>query len=260
MFRFRRTDPHTLAGAYALNALGPGDRARFERHLSGCPSCAQEARGLQEATSRLADTLAIHPPDGMRERVMAAAARTRQNPPVTEPAGAAWPARVGLPGQAVWRGRGARGRRWGIVIAGGTLAIALALGGLAFHTEQQLNQMRDRSRAIAAVLNEPDAAMVTVAATTQGSATIVMSHQARALVFTAARLPALPSSQRYELWLMGRDGPRAAGMLPQPRAGMTAPVIVSGLRPGDEFAVSAEPAGGTSHPTAPMIVQVALSS
>jgi anti-sigma-K factor RskA len=261
MFRFRRTDPHTLAGAYALNALGDADRARFERHLSGCPSCAQEARGLEEATSRLADTLAVQPPDVMRERVMAAAARTRQNPPVTEPAGAAWPARVGLPGQAAWRGRGTRrGRRWGILIAGGTLAIALALGGLAFHTEQQLNQMRDRSRAIAAVLNEPDAAMMTVTAATQGSATIVMSHQARALVFTAARLPALPSSQRYELWLMGRDGPRAAGMLPQPRAGMTAPVIVSGLRPGDEFAVSAEPAGGASHPTSPMILQVALSS
>jgi anti-sigma-K factor RskA len=259
-FRVRRTDPHTLAGAYALDALGGADRARFERHLSGCPSCAQEARGLQEATSRLADTLATAPPDGMRERVLAAAARTRQNPPVTEPARAPWPARVGLRGQAASRGWGARGRRWGILVAGGALAIALALGGLAFHTEQQLNQMRNRSRAIAAVLNEPDAAMMTVAATTRGSATIVMSHRAGALVFTAARLPALPSSQRYELWLMGRDGPRAAGILPPPRSGMTAPVIVSGLRSGDEFAVSAEPAGGTRHPTSRMIMQVALSS
>ncbi len=261
MFRFRRPDPHTLAGPYALDALGDADRARFERHLSGCPSCAQESRGLQEATSRLADTLAVQPPDGMRERVMAAAARTRQNPPVTEPARAAWPARARSRGQAAWRGPGARrGRRWGIPAAGGALAIALALGGLAFHTEQQLNQMRDRSRAIAAVLNEPDAAMMTVAATTRGSATIVMSHRARALVFTAARLPALPSSQRYELWLMGRNGPRAAGLLPPPRAGMTAPVIVSGLRAGDEFAVSAEPAGGTRHPTSRMILQVTLSS
>jgi anti-sigma-K factor RskA len=258
MARFRRTDPHTLAGAYALDALGDADRVRFERHLSGCPSCAQEARGLQESTSRLADTLATVPPDGMRERVMAAAARTRQNPPATETARAAWPARLRLRGQAAWRGWGAR--RWGIVVAGGALAIALVLGGLAFHTEQQLNQMRDRSRAIAAVLNEPDAAMMTVAATTRGSATIVMSHRARALVFTAARLPALPSSQRYELWLMGRDGPRAEGMLPPPRSGMTAPVIVSGLRSGDAFAVSAEPAGGTGHPTSRMILQVALSS
>jgi hypothetical protein len=194
----------------------------------------------------------------MRERVMAAAARTRQNPPVAEPPRAAWPGRARPRGQAAPRGRGVR--RWGVLVAGGALAVALVLGGLAFHTEQQLNQMRAGSHAIAAVLNEPDAAMMTVAVPTRGSATIVMSHRARALVFTAARLPALPSSQRYELWLMGRDGARAAGMLPAPHSGMTAPVIVSGLRSGDEFAVSAEPASGTTHPTSRMILQVALSS
>ena len=251
--RFRRTDPHTLAGAYALDALGEADRKRFERHLSGCPSCAQEARGLGEATSRLADTLATQPPDGMRERVMAAAARTRQDPPVTQPARPAWPPRAVWPARVRWTGR-----RWGIAVACGVLAIALVFGGMAFHNEQQLNQERARSRAIAAVLNAPDATMMTVAATSRGTATIVMSHQARALVFTAARLPALPSSQRYELWLTGRAGARAAGMLPPPRAGMTSPVIVSGLRAGDKFAVSAEPATGVPHPTSRMILNVSL--
>jgi hypothetical protein len=59
---------------------------------------------------------------------------------------------------------------------------------------------------------------------------------------------------------MGRAGARAAGMLPQPRAGMTAPVIVSGLRAGDKFAISAEPAAGTSHPTSQMILKVSLPS
>jgi anti-sigma-K factor RskA len=253
--RFRRTDPHTLAGAYALDALGGADRARFERHLSGCQSCAQEARGLQEATARLADALAAPPPEGMRERVMAAAARTRQNPPVTGPARSGRPARSWRPGWAA-----SRGRQRGIAAACGVLAIALVFGGLMYHMQQQLNQERARSRAIAGVLNAPDATMMTVAATRRGTATIVMSHRARALVFTAARLPPLPSSQRYELWLMGRAGARAAGMLPDPRAGMTAPVIVSGLRAGDEFAVSAEPAAGAAHPTSRMILKVSLPS
>ena len=36
-------------------------------------------------------------------------------------------------------------------------------------------------------------------------------------------------------------------MLPAPHAGMTAPVIVSGLRPGDTVAVTAEPAAGARH-------------
>jgi anti-sigma-K factor RskA len=256
MFRSRRTDPHTLAGAYALDALGQADRVRFERHLSGCPSCDQEARGLREATSRLADSLATRPPDGMLERVMAAAVLTRQNPPaVTQPARAAWPARTRC---ARWAA--SRGRRWELAAACGVLAAALVFGGLAFHMKQQLNGDQASSRAIAAVMNAPDATMMTMPATTRGTVTIVMSHQARALVFTAARLPALPSSQRYELWLMGRDGVHPAGMLPPPRAGMTAPVIVSGLRPGEEFAVSAEPASGSRHPTSRMILNVPLPS
>ena len=138
--------------------------------------------------------------------------------------------------------------------------MALVSGGLAFHMKQQLNQEQASSRAIATVMNAPDATMMTMPATTRGTVTIVMSHQARALVFTAARLPALPSSQRYELWLMDRNGAHPAGMLPPPRAGMTAPVIVSGLRPGDTFAVSAEPASGSGHPTSRMILNVPLPS
>ena len=32
--RLRRPELHTLAGAYALDALSEADRARFERHLA----------------------------------------------------------------------------------------------------------------------------------------------------------------------------------------------------------------------------------
>jgi anti-sigma-K factor RskA len=49
-------------------------------------------------------------------------------------------------------------------------------------------------------------------------------------------------------------------MLPEPHAGMTPPVIVSGLRSGDKFAVSAEPAAGSSSPTSRMILKLALPS
>ena len=59
---------------------------------------------------------------------------------------------------------------------------------------------------------------------------------------------------------MGRAGPRAGGHAARPRAGMTAPVIVSGLRAGDEFAVTIEPASGSRQPTSPMIMKVTLPS
>jgi anti-sigma-K factor RskA len=242
-FRFRRANPHTLAGAYALDALGGADRARFERHLGVCPACSQETRGLRETTSRLAATAAAHAPEGLRERVMAAAARTRQHPPSTASVKSAWP-----------------GRRWGMAIACGVLAVALAFGGIAFHTHQQLSQEQARARAIAGILNAPDATMLTADATSSGTATVVMSHRDRALVFTTAHLPALPSSERYELWLMGAASARPAGMLPAPRGGMTAPVVVSGLRAGEKVALTVEPAGGAHTPTPPMVIMLSLPS
>jgi hypothetical protein len=239
----RGTDPHTLAGAYALDALAGADRARFERHLSGCPSCTQEAQALRETTAQLAATVVSRPPDGLRERVLAAAARTRQTPRVAGQIRSTWP-----------------GRRWGMAIACGVLAVSLAFGGIAFSTQQQLSQEQSRARAIAAVLNAPDATMMTAPATTRGRATVVMSHQARALVFTAARLPALPTAERYELWLMGSTGARSAGMLPAPHQSMTAPVVVSGLQAGDKVALTVEPAGGAKQPTSPTILMLVLPS
>ena len=42
-------EPHTLAGAYAMDALDGQDRARFERHLERCEECTREVAGLHEA-------------------------------------------------------------------------------------------------------------------------------------------------------------------------------------------------------------------
>jgi anti-sigma-K factor RskA len=94
--------------------------------------------------------------------------------------------------------------------------------------------------------------------TTGGTATIVMSARQRALVFAAAGLRALPSSQCYELWLMGPGGDRPAGMLPDAQQGMTGPVIASGLTAGDHLGLTIEPAGGARHPNTTMILVIAL--
>jgi hypothetical protein len=87
-----------------------------------------------------------------------------------------------------------------------------------------------------------------------------MSHAERALVLTTARLPGLPAGERYEVWLMGPRGVRSAGMLPQPRQGMTAPVVVSGLAAGDRVGVTVEPAVGAHRPSSPPVLMFSLPS
>jgi anti-sigma-K factor RskA len=256
----RGRDAHTLAGAYAMDATSEPDRVRFERHLSGCEECAREIASLREATAQLGGATAVTPPPGLKERVMAAAAVTRQQVPATEPDS---PARAGgLARAGAWLRSLAWPRRLAVAAAAtaavAVLAIAVVFGVSNGSIRQQLDQAQASSQQVAAVLTARDARMMTGPVAGGGTATIVMSHSRHALVFTAAGLRTLPASRGYELWLIGPAGTRPVGMLPPGSHGMTGPVIASGLRPGDHLALTAEPAGGTSAPTAPMMLDVAL--
>jgi anti-sigma-K factor RskA len=254
-------DAHTLAGAYAMDAISERDRARFERHLAGCQECTQEIASLREATARLGAATAVTPPAGLKERVMAAAAMTRQQPPATAEPDAS--ARAGVMVRAgtwlrslAWPGRLAMAAAAAAVVA--VLALAVVFGVSNGSIRQQLSQAQASSQQIAAVLTAHDAQMMTGPVAGGGTATIVMSHSRHALVFTAAGLRVLPASRGYELWLIGPAGTRPVGMLAMGSHGMTGPVIASGLRQGDHLALTAEPAAGASQPSAPMMLDVAL--
>ena len=235
--RLRREVPHTLAGAYALDALTEPDRMRFERHLAGCDACRQEASSLREAAGRLAAATAAPPPQRVREQVLAEAARTRQRPPLT----ADGPASSSAGRRAVRL----RAPRMAVAIVGGCMLVALVLGGLFIDTQHRLSQEQAHNRAIVAVLNAPDAVMT--------SARAVMAPRGRPLAI-------LPSGKRYQVWLMGQHRVRAAGMLPQPRQGMTAPVVVSGVAPGDAVGLTVEPASGSRSPSSAPTLMVVLPS
>jgi anti-sigma-K factor RskA len=253
--RTSRPEPHTLAGAYTLDALTGADRARFERHLARCEQCAKEIGGLAEVTARLAAAAATEPPAGLIQGALASAARTRQLSPLTPVRPRRWAVRHAAAG-------GLLSRAWlprlAFALTGFALVLAVVLGLAAHSAQHQLRQNQLRSHAIAAVLTARDAHMISAQVRTGGTATIVMSGREHALVFTAAGLRTLPSSRCYELWLMGRGGDKPAGMLPGPGNGMTGPVLAAGLKPGDHLGLTIEPAGGSAHPTTPVIALIAL--
>lgn len=237
-------EPHSLVGAYAMDALDAKDRARFERHLTRCEACAREVSELRETTARLAAAIAVPPPPSMKERLLSAAARTSQHAPL-----APSPARLGSRRS---------GRLVATAAATALVVLAVALGLAASDSGQQLSQMRQRSAAIAAVLTARDATMMTARVSGGGSATIVMSHRERALVFTAADLPVLPASRGYELWLAGPGGQRPAGIVPAGSHGTTEPVVATGLRTGDHLMLAVEPVAGALHLATPAILDIPL--
>jgi anti-sigma-K factor RskA len=255
----RRSDMHTLAGAYAMDAVPPADRAAFERHLASCEPCRQEVRGLMEAAAALAAATAVQPSAAFREATLRAAAQTRQLPPARSAPPAPWRAlrRQGL-GSRGWR------PRLGVALAGAVacvLAVAAILAGIsAYSMHSRLNQDQGHDHAVAVVLGAPDARMMSAPVTTGGTATVVMSHRERALVFTAADLRVLPSSESYELWLMGPAGNKPAGMINMFGGGkMASPMVVSGLSSGDRVGMTVEPAGGSPRPTTPLVVVILLT-
>jgi anti-sigma-K factor RskA len=256
-----QADLHALAGAYALDAVPDGDRARFERHLGRCEACAQEIRGLREATARLGASAAVRPRAELKQQALRAIAQTRQLPPLSRDAAADRRDWRGMPAHARAR---IRQRPWlprvASALAAAFLVVAVTMGVLAVGAQHQVDLDQVHGHAIAAVLNAPDVIMLTARVTTGGTATVLESRHERSLVFTASRLRALPADRGYELWLMSPGRARPAGMLPRPRAGMIGPMVISGLAAGERIGLTVEPAAGSARPTSASLLSIGLGS
>lgn len=241
---------HLLTGSYALDALPDDEQADFEKHLARCPSCADEVRGLRETAARLAMATAITPPPQMRERVLAAAPRTRQLPPL---------------GRNRRRGTGRRLPLSRAGLTAGVLALAAAVAFLlvtTISTTRQLHQVQASNRTVAAVLGAPDARVESVPAAGGGTVTAVVSLRQQEAVVTSAKLPALSGGRVYQLWVMNSAGTtaRSAGLLALSVSGTAAPALAEGVLPGNKLAVTVEPAGGTAQPTTTPVVVMPVTA
>jgi len=230
-------DWHVLTGSYALDALPDPERAEFERHLQHCPSCEAEVRGLRETAARLAMAQALQPPPGMEQRVLAAAYRTRQLPPL--PSDRLRAARDHR--RAEVARRFAPGRIAAFAAAA-SVAAAVALGITQVSTQHRLESTQASNAAISRVVTAPDARIETTRTSAGGSVTVVASAALREAVVTGTGTP--PAGRVYQVWVMSPSGARSAGLMAGPST-----VLASAVVPGDRIGITVEPAGGTSKPT-----------
>ncbi len=268
-----RDDLHALSGSYVLDALSEPERDSFERHLQHCSLCEDEVRGLRETAARLGLAKTLDPPPQLRPRVLAAAYRTRQLPPAGDRIDSerrrTRVARflAGRPRSAqrsVQRSANRRAQRWPrvprlaaaaslIAVAAG-LVVVVALGITQTVIRHQPGAAQTASATISRVVTAPDARTETVRTSAGGTVTVVVSAGQQAAVVSATGLRSLPSAQTYQLWVIGPDGARSAGLLS--RTGRAGPVLASGVVPGDRIGITVEPAGGTSSPTTTPVLAV----
>ncbi|MEU1039739.1 anti-sigma factor [Streptomyces sp. NPDC005551] len=256
--RLLRRDLHSLAAPYALDALEPDERRRFEGHLHRCDRCAEEVRALTEDAVRLAWSTAAPAPPALRDRVLAAVRTTPQEPPGAY-AGTAPPRARAARRPA--RARTPRFRPLLAPLATATAAAALVVASLfavqATRTEDELDQERARAREIAHVLAAPDARATGDRDGRGRGIGVVASASQRRAVVTVSGLGAPSEGRVHQLWLM-RPGvqPRSLGLLRS-----DTPLVAGGLDPtASSLAVTVEPSGGSRRPTTAPVVQLALES
>lgn len=257
----RREDPHSLAAPYALDALEPGERRRFERHLAGCDRCAAEVRALAEDAVRLAWSAAAPAPAALRDRVLAAVRATPQEQAPGRERTPQLPPHVWGAQPPPGRTRAPRARPLFVPFATATAAAALVVASLfavqANRTEERLGAEQARSREIAHVLAASDArATRSEDAQGRGIGVIASASEGEAVV-TLSRYGAPPGGRVHQLWLMRpRAQPRSLGLF----AGDT-PLVAKGLDTSStSLAVTVEPDGGSVRPTRQPIVQLTLKS
>jgi hypothetical protein len=247
--RLLRHDLHSLAGAYALDALDrPAERDRFDRHLSRCASCAAEVRGFREVATAMAFAVTAEAPPGLRPRVLTAAAGTRQLPPEVSGHGRPQRTRTTVPWVPWLSG----------AVALASIAVAVFFGLAQSHTQDELNQARAENQALNVVLSAPRVQVLSQVSTSGGTAIVVLAAERHALAVVTTGLPALPSGKVYQLWLIGQEKTVSAGLLPPATAGQTPPVLATGVVKGDTLGLTVEPAPGSAQPTTKPIVALPL--
>ncbi|MGW7081165.1 anti-sigma factor [Streptomyces sp. NPDC054866] len=239
---------HSLTVPYALDALGPRELRRFERHLARCARCRTETRELGEDTVRLAGAAAAPPPPALRERVLNAVRTTEQEPPQRAPVTPSAPPRtpallvpVGLVG----------------VLTALAVAASAILAVQLVRSDARLDRERAEAREIAHVLAAPDARASGKRDAWGRGINVVASESRRRAVVSVAGLRAPPEGRAHQLWLLRpASAPRSVGLLD----GET-PVIATGLSASAaSLAVTVEPDGGSERPTSAPLVQLALES
>ena len=242
-------DIHTIAGAYALDAVDDLERAAFERHLAECETCAVEVAEFRETLTRLADGAWSVPPPRMRHQVLARIGGTPQLSPRGHRRSAVSPA-----------------SRWRRIAAACAVVGMLGVGAAATTyavQEQRLADQRvaaaavqQRADRVQAVLAAPDAALRAGELSGGGRVSVVMSASVDAAVVVLADAPSPGPQRAYELWMVQGQTPLSVGLLAPGQSQATE--LVEGVRGRDAFAVTVEPASGSPAPTTTPLVGISL--
>lgn len=260
----RHEELHELAALFALDALEPEDRARFEEHLATCPRCQEEVDSFRETTSHLVED-DVPPPPALRESVLSQIEAIDQEPavpvhdqdpsaqaPHQEPGGPVRDQEAAAPAAddhdasvTSLRPRRRRGRTIsGLAVAAvAASAFTFALVERPWNAddpplgpEQQVIAAQDAERF------ESDAG--------QGAVAVIYSPSRGQAVLESTGLEQPADGHAYQVWYLHGDAdPVSAGMLLDDDSAQDPTLLDGDPQGATGVALSVEPEGGSEQPT-----------
>ncbi len=250
--------PDDLLELFALNALQPDQSDAVARHLADCRRCRRIVSRTQEISAALAEDVATDPPAGLRNSVLAAIAKTPQEPsaPAENTAQIEDTAQVDDTGQSAPRASVvALTRRPGAIVLAAAAVVLVAVSGLVF-------ALRSETASPSAELaREADARSLALEATSEeaapGRIEVVWSARADRLVIKAADLADPGPDRTYALWFLLADGVAPAGLFDPESGSFDGVLDVDDLDPIG-WGVTIEPDGGSPQPTGEVLYAAAF--
>lgn len=276
-------DIHSLAGAYALDALPADEVDDFEAHMAQCRACREEVASFEATTVRLSELVEESPPASMKTDVMAMITSVRQDPPLAmpdhtdadhtdaedtdadntgsdttadtaadRPADTVTPAPTAASARAVTvtgsapetRGATSRGMALANRLGLGLAAALLVVAGALGLWATSLNgQLQER---------DDQAQQVAAVLAADGAQTIqvdgttlVIAPDQQAVLATAGLAPP-DDDEVMQVWVIDERGPVSAGLFVDPSSPKLLDVPVTD---GATVGITIEPAGGSDQPT-----------
>ncbi len=231
------TDLHSLIAPYALDALDDRERARFETHLDACVDCRAELEGFVATAARLGESASESPPAGLRDRLMAEVATTRQDRPVV----------VAIQHKSALRRAVPR-----LAMAAAFLIGAVGVGGY-LNEREQANDLRVQSETLTSIVAASDAKTTTKEFKGGGQVRLIASEKVDSAVIVASSLPGLPDDKVYQVWVVKDDSPKSEGIFAS-----SGSMVMQELNGADRVAITVEPAGGSKQPTTAPVATIAV--
>ena len=246
-------DYKEMIPARALSALDAAEAHALNEHLENCAECRKELDEWQATAAALAlGASAAEPSPHVRERILDEVRKDLEAPVVV-------PFRS-TP-RNLWRSFGSLG-----AMAAAVLFTVLIVGLVVLW--RQNNAYRSelaKSREFVEFVTAPGTKVTELAATPSGgSATAKIAFdQSGHAILLARRLPSIPQGKAYQLWYIVGKNPPIPGKTFVPDSngqGMLKDDVSTNTLNSSTFAITVEPAGGSTTPTSPIYLNSAMSN